>query len=261
VQQNEKTYRVLTIQPKRVGAFVKSYNVYYFTDTCPVKLNPEGQFELIFQVDGDFWQMPVQHENWEKRPSFFIGGLHNKSFYIKPSNTNSKLISVVFKPNCAKYFIPESLHYFKNRTVNLRDVFEKGAPQLPEKIDQSSLLDKAVALIEMFLLQVFTHKNESRIDDTVHTLFRSRGFASIAELAKQACLSDAQYRRRFNEEIGMSPKEYSKIVRVNYVSQLLSQQPEVKLTDLTYQLGYFDQAHFIKDFRSVTGVSPKRFLS
>jgi len=261
VELKEKTYRVVKIKPKKFGAFVKSYTIYHFTDTCPVRLNPEGQFELIFQVDGDFWQMAVQHDEWEKRPSFFVGGLHNKSFFIKPGDKDSKLISVVFKPNCAKYFIPESLHFFKNRIVNLKDVFSKTTPGLPVKIDRTSHLEKAILLIEMFLLKVFTHKNESRIDPTVNTIYQSNGFANIAELAKQACLSDAQFRRRFNEEIGMSPKEYSKIVRVNYISHLLFQNPKVKLTDLTYQLGYFDQAHFIKDFRSVTGLSPKRLLS
>jgi AraC-like DNA-binding protein len=226
-----------------------------------VNLQPEGYFELILQTDGEFYQRSNYESEGERRPAEFIGGLHNKSYFIRPGQKESCLISVNFKPHTARYFIPERLNIFKNRIVCLNDVFNKSSVSGLRPFSPGNDVKDMINMIESFLINNFTEFGRSVIDHSLGIILRKKGFVSIKELASLACLSDAQFRRRFNEEIGMSPKEYCKIVRIKHAAELISLDPTVRLTGLTYDLGYFDQSHFIKDFKSVTGQSPSQYLA
>jgi AraC-like DNA-binding protein len=256
-----KTYSISRIKPKLLSDFVNWFTVYHFNSEDPVKLHPEGYFELIFQLDSNFVQSSSTTEKWESRPRQFIGGLHNKSYYIKPESKSSSLISVNFKPNCARYFIPDKLHLYKNKLVSLDDIWSRSKLGQIEALSPSKYIAESVGLIESFLIGIYTEQTNSRVDFALNSILQRQGFVNIRELAQIACLSESQFRKRFNEEVGMSPKEYSKIVRIKFVSTLLHKHPETNLTELTYELGYFDQSHFIKDFKSVTGISPKHFLT
>jgi AraC-like DNA-binding protein len=252
--------QIQKVRPQQLGRFINWFAIYHFHDEAPVRMYPEGFFELVFQVGSNFFQISSESDKWEKRPMQFIGGLHNKSYSIKPQHSNSSLISVKFKPNSARYFIPEKLQLFKNKLVRIDDVFKRSSlGRLEELYGQSSAL-KAIWYIEEFLATILIDKPDSRIDHVLDAIASSKGIMGMKELASYACLSDSQFRNRFNEEVGMSPKEYSKIVRIKHISETLFHNPTQKLTELTYEMGYFDQAHFIKDFKSVMGVSPRQFM-
>ena len=224
-------------------------------------MNPGGYFELIFQLNCSFQQTNPDGLGWQERPDHFIGGLHNRAHSVKPLKNGAQLISVKFKPHCARYFIPERLNLFKNKIVNLEDVFPHASRHGLEDIYSAENISAKLERIENFLTTVFKQKTDSRIDQVLYEIYRRKGFVAIEDLTGKAFLSRSQLRKRFNEEVGMSPKEYSKIVRVNHIINLLSAASDVKLTELTYRMGYFDQAHFIKDFKSVTGVSPRMYIN
>jgi AraC-like DNA-binding protein len=234
--------------------------VYHFLKNEPVMLNPEGYFELIFQLHGFFRQSAISENNWQVRPDCFIGGLHNRSFRVEPEHQGAILISVNFKPHCARFFIPDKLNLFKNKIVRLDEVYKRKDLAGIDDPGNESSIEKAINTIEKFLLKVYRNRPDSPVERALSGITSSNGFINITQLAQHSCLSPSQLRKRFNEEVGMSPKEYSKIVRVNCISQILAAEPTLHLTELTYRLGYFDQAHFIKDFKSVTGISPKKYL-
>ena len=239
--------------------FINGFTVYHFTDNVPVRLNPGGYFELIFQLNGGFCQTSTDNSHWISRPEYFIGGLHSKSFQVKPEKKDSTLISVNFKPHSTRFFIPDKLHNYKNKVVQLSDIYRSSDLGQLQAIHGNDQMDNKLKLIESFLVKIFNKKSTTTIEKVLGYIFQKNGFVNIKELADKSCLSISQFRKRFNEEVGMSPKEYTKIIRIRYISELLSIHPSMNLTQLTYELGYFDQSHFIKDFKSVTGVSPKNY--
>lgn len=254
-----KTYKTYNYSPLKLGNYIAGITLYQFTDDSPVMLNPGGYFELIFQLEGSFVQSVVLQDSWQIRPDFFVGGLHSRSFMVKPDKAGAKLLSIQFRPNCARFFIPDRLNLFKNKIEDLESVFKtRFLSRFHEGFSQLKMLE-VIRKIESFLISVYREKPMSPIDIAVGDIYQKHGFVNIDQLAQKSYLSPSHLRKRFNEEVGMSPKEYSKIVRINYISGILSQSTAVHLTELTYQLGYFDQAHFINDFKSVTGVSPGRF--
>ena len=84
---------------------------------------------------------------------------------------------------------------------------------------------------------------------------------SAKELADKLNIHRRNMERKFETAVGMSPKQLSRVVRLQSALKLLEQQKYSNLTSLAYESGYYDQAHFIRDFKEFTGISPKSFFA
>ncbi len=232
---------------------------YSFHNEKPVMLNPTGCIELIIQ-DGAFAQAGTAHNNWVNRPASFIGGLHDQSFSIKPNKPASSLISISFKANGAKFFIPEDLSLLRNQIVSLGAIYSSNQLSNIEATQEDEQMAYKLKNIETFLDSIFFSRSVSAIDVALKIIKKNNGCISISELASQVGLGNSQLRKRFLVEVGMSPKAYCRIIRVNAIQQVIRLNQAPKLTELAYQFDYFDQSHFIKDFKTVVGISPKKYL-
>ena len=76
-----------------------------------------------------------------------------------------------------------------------------------------------------------------------------------------ACLSEKQFSRVFSDNIGLSPKEFSRIIRIQRALSILQNLPRINFAQLAYDCGYTDQSHMIKEFKQFSGYTPKEFLS
>lgn len=255
----QNSLSIQKFSPSILHQYIESFNVYSFGASMDFQLFPKGVFEIVFQNNDSFQHKTSYSSGWETRPTSFVGGLHNKSYHVKPNGSKNFCIVVEFKPNTAKYFIPEKLHNFQNNLVDLSEIWGNDAIQLSRKINKEIIGLNEIKQIEDFFVNKFITQKRSVIDNSVHTILSSNGFVAVNGLAAKAGLSAAQFRKRFNEEIGISPSQYCKITRINTSLAILEKDYKKSLTELTYLLGYFDQAHFIKDFKSITGTTPKSF--
>jgi len=255
--------RKITIQkifPKVLHQYIEAFKIYNFTDDEDVQLLPKGVFEIVFQNEHSFQHNTNYSSGWKLRPRNFVGGLHSQSYTVNSGKGKNYCIVVEFKPNTAKYFIPERLNAFQNSVVDINVIWGSSSVDLSRKIDREHRVELKVDHIESFLLRQFTSPKGSVIDVALNKILSSQGFVRINELSQSVLLSEAQFRKRFNEEVGMSPIQYSRIVRVNSALELMKSTAK-SMTDISYSLGYFDQSHFIKDFKNIVGVSPKKFHS
>ena len=90
----------------------------------------------------------------------------------------------------------------------------------------------------------------------VSRISSSKGSIRVGQLAEESTLSRRQFERRFVERIGVSPKSLAQIVKFQHVLQ--SMKNVERLTHLAYDAEYYDQSHFIKDFRKRSGATPKQ---
>ena len=90
---------------------------------------------------------------------------------------------------------------------------------------------------------------------------QSHGQTDMDELAGMVSVNRRNIERRFATSIGMSPKQLSRAVRLQATLRMLEQKNFTSLTSLAYENGYYDQAHFIKDFKEFTGIKPKSFYA
>jgi methylphosphotriester-DNA--protein-cysteine methyltransferase len=82
---------------------------------------------------------------------------------------------------------------------------------------------------------------------------------TIEEIINAIGIGERQLERLFRKYVGLSPKFYCRIIRFNYIFQLMQEQSP-RLIDLTYDAGFFDQSHFIRNFKAFTGEDPSRYL-
>ncbi|MCB0579836.1 MAG: AraC family transcriptional regulator [Phaeodactylibacter sp.] len=119
-----------------------------------------------------------------------------------------------------------------------------------------------IALSEAFLQKKLErHASELYyLNRAAEMIRRRKGLVSMDELAASAYISPRQLEREFKRKIGLTPKRYMRLARLNEVNRLLEKNSSLGLADIAYETGYADQAHFIRDFKHFTGEKPTVFL-
>jgi transcriptional regulator GlxA family with amidase domain len=123
--------------------------------------------------------------------------------------------------------------------------------------------DEAVRGIEEALrarLPAARAQRSAAVDAAIESLTRSGGHARIEEVARHAGVGTRQLERLFRAHVGLTPKRLAGILRLQEAFALLAAGASPPLIEVAQRCGYFDQSHFIRDFRRVTGLPPSRFL-
>src|SRR5690606_1457010 len=97
------------------------------------------------------------------------------------------------------------------------------------------------------------------VKSTVETILTANGQLSVDELSREINITRRQLERNFSSAIGLSPKQLSKTIRLQAVLKRLLSKEFTNLTTLAHENEYYDQSHFIKDFKELTGFTPKEF--
>ncbi|HET6768680.1 MAG TPA: helix-turn-helix domain-containing protein, partial [Chitinophagaceae bacterium] len=105
------------------------------------------------------------------------------------------------------------------------------------------------------------HTIDTIIKSCVDIIFQSQGQIGIAALAGKLNVNRRNMERKFKSVIGISPKQLAKVARLQATIKILGEEKFTTLTEIAYENGYFDQAHFIKDFKEFTGMNPKSFFT
>ena len=119
-----------------------------------------------------------------------------------------------------------------------------------------------IAIIEEFLLNRLIDQGtiDNIVQTTIETMFATKGSSAIKAILKDDVSKRRQLEREFKGKIGISPKQLAKVIRLqSALKRILNRQSET-LTEIAYESEYYDQAHFIRDFKEFTGTTPRKFL-
>ncbi len=149
----------------------------------------------------------------------------------------------------------------ENTAVPLKNLFGEDGQEIEQKILNANTPLERINLIETFLFYRLTDMEtvDHIVKSTVETILTANGQLSINELSKQNNINRRQLVRKFSSTIGLSPKQLSKTIRLQATLKTLLTKNITSLTDLAYENKYYDQAHFIKEFKAFTGLTPKEF--
>lgn len=128
--------------------------------------------------------------------------------------------------------------------------------EMPEPKDRFALADKLLQTISVEESDV-----KSLVQSMCQTIQARQGKISVNEISEQYQKSRQYLNKVFKKHVLYGLKKYITTVRILSVVKHKSRQPDLSLTELAYQYGYFDQAHFINDFKNVCGVNPRYFFS
>lgn len=224
------------------------------------RIVPTGYIELTFH----FAQTLIQRKHSDNlQPSVIISGQKTGFFDVIPTGKTS-MLSIQFYPHSASLFFDLSLSELTNETLNFTDLVGAPARELEEQLHALPTLNQKVAHIEQFLLLRLAHSAAytwKRIAHNISIINQNNGNITPEQLASEACLSRKQHERVFKQMIGLSPKQFLKIIRFQYSIYAHQQFPNENLTELAYRCGFYDQSHMINDFRELTGITPKQYFN
>lgn len=195
--------------------------------------------------------------------NFILNG-HQQRYYDLQIEKQLCVFSTVFQPQGLMTFFNLPLIEVYNQNVPLKDLNKKFEQKVLPLLTDEQSFEKRVAIIERFLCRMLDEGinrfNFSRINHAINIISQTRGKTTIENLASETCLSRKQFERKFSELIGITPKQYLKTIRLQHSLYLKSRNIELNITDLAYEVGYYDQAHFINDFKLQTGFTPKQYF-
>jgi hypothetical protein len=174
-------------------------------------------------------------------------------------STPSDKFFVSFTPYGLSVFTRQPMQELSSGTMSGEDIFGSNFHQLYEQLQPLPFAAR-VSLFETFLLQRFTapHTSHQLIFNLADGIKNDTGGSPFRQL-KQLPLSERQIERNFKRYIGICISRFLRVSRFERAKQLIASEPSRRLTDIAHLAGYFDQSHFISDFKRLTGVSPKNF--
>src|SRR5690606_38201784 len=130
--------------------------------------------------------------------------------------------------------------------------------EVEEKLIIATTDKQRIKIVEQFLLsQLKDIQTDKLIIEAVKLIYQSKGTIRIKEINEKLFISQSPFEKRFRKVVGTSAKKFASIIRFNSV---LDNMNESKLlTEICYENNFFDQAHFIKDFKQFTGDTPENF--
>jgi hypothetical protein len=195
-------------------------------------------------------------------PNAMIMGQRTKSFDILPTG-NVDTFAICFYPIGFANFVKIPLDNFVDREIPISELFGHAvANEIEQQMFQAVDTQHRINSIESFLLNRLSQKNtiSTIVKSTVDALLITNGTAPIHVILKDDVSKRRQLERHFRKQIGISPKQLGKAIRLQATLNLLLNKKSNTLTDIAYESEYFDQNHFIKDFKDLVGVTPKEFL-
>jgi AraC-like DNA-binding protein len=204
--------------------------------------------DLVFTLDCD------------ARAHSHLCGARSESLLIDTSKPFSA-IGVRFKPGGGFPFFSVPAGELHNVSVPLEAVWGSSAAAVTEQVWSAQSPEARFTVLERALLERMNQtERHPAVGYALDEIRNSQGGCAIATLTDSIGLSARRFIEVFRNEVGLAPKLFCRIRRFNEVLLMLDHTPELDWTEIAIGGGYFDQAHFIHDFRAFSGVSPSVYF-
>lgn len=189
-----------------------------------------------------------------------IAGVHTGRFTTKLEG-KGWVFGVKFRPGAFRPYFGRSMASLRDRSVPIDQVFgAKGAALARKVSDLRGDAEKAAA-VDRFLNERKTpaDPNIERVGEIVDEIAENREIVSVEQVAERWRFGKRSLQQLFNSYVGVGPKWVINRYRLHEAIERLQEGARVSFTELAVELGYFDQAHFIRDFRKLVGCTPAAF--
>jgi AraC-like DNA-binding protein len=242
-----------------LAAFIECYWIIEDDDKTPrrQKIIPDGFNEIIFHYR-DPYRINLSGK-WKEQSRGLLAGQIRKHFFLE--NTGSSgIIGIKLKPTALTHLYGISMQQLTDRVVDIPSVFGDHFSSTEAKLHATTDHDKRIAIINDHFLQLLTtiSVSETAADRAVELIFHRHGMIPVSAIAMVAGVGERQLENLFKKYVGLSPKLFSRIIRFSYIFQLI-QQNNQSWTGLAYEASFFDQSHFIRNFKDFTGENPSDY--
>ena len=221
---------------------------------------PSGNIPLIINFDGVVRERKPNGSLASTEHRIFTAGLHD-AFTIVESSGPSHGIQINFTALGARLFFDRPLGEFANRTIELEDVFGRSAATLVSRLHDATTWDARFDIVdrEIRARVAAARPPAPAVAWAWRRLVTTGGGARIAEIRRDIGWSERHFAVQFRNQFGLTPKAFARILRFGRAARALGQGTQ-PLASIALACGYYDQAHFTRDFRAFAGITPLALL-
>lgn len=231
--------------------FVKRFMVIETDAGDASTVMPDTSLVLAFRFEGEGQQ------GGQRLPNFALAGLRDS--VRKLTHAKGGILLTLFTETGASAFLRPPLDELFNDTIPFDCVMNRQLLRpLEDRLFEAPSHTRRVETIEEFLLSQLRPVATPDVDYAARAIRRAHGRVRIEELAQEVGLSQSALERKFRRIVGASPKRLASISRLQYVVR--RRLEGANLGDIAHAAGYFDQPHFVRDFKSYTGQAPEAFF-
>ncbi|MDD8018394.1 MAG: helix-turn-helix domain-containing protein [Bacteroidota bacterium] len=192
----------------------------------------------------------------------YILGVPTKKFSRRLENQGN-VFGIKFKPGAFHAFIDFPVSDLTDKSLSIIDVFGNDGKKFENTMRSLEENTALVNCAEQFLLDRLPGQDENIavIDRIVHRIISEQDITKVDDVVTRCSISKRTLQRLFNTYVGIHPKWMIRRYRFHDAVDQLEHGKTVDLPKLALDLGYFDQPHFIKDFKALIGKSPTEYLN
>ncbi|MFC0774038.1 helix-turn-helix domain-containing protein [Terrimonas alba] len=198
------------------------------------------------------------------RSEIVLTGIGSQFAGMMTSEGKARIFSIYFNPTGFYRIFGVPAVHFTDRIEEDEYTCRKDLEGLHQQLREAKHISGMIACCEEYLTRLLSRSKAKDAYNSIlflsERIVRNGSSQSIEKLAYDANMSMKTFERRFTEQVGVSPKLFSRIVRFNRAIALKMNDHKKNWTTIAHHCGYFDQMHFIKDFKLFSGTPPDVFF-
>ena len=255
------------IPPPPLSDFVDMFWSYegYEPPHSRERVIPTGKMQVIVNLREDVLRVydRQDHRRFQSLGGSLISGTHSR-FVVIDTASQASTVGVLFKAGGAQPFLEISAGELRDADVPLDALWGTKATELRGRLLEAQTPEARFGVLEQALLaqvaRPLTH--HPAVAFALRAFQRMpRTRRAVKEVSERTSLSQRRFIQLFREEVGLTPKLFCRILRFQEVIRLVGSERHVEWAELALRCGYFDQAHFVHDFRAFSGTTPTNYLA
>lgn len=222
---------------------------------------PNGCFEIILDLS-DRVNFSLEDGVWDSRPRVSILGHHVHGVRLSVCGPRFQCLGVVIRPGKIANIIPDPKDRQYGKPIPLDHLFPGSSNFLVERIKSALSISEKVKILDDFIRFRISplHKQPAFLDHSLQYIIQNKGNVSVVDISKKVHCSTRHLRRSFVQHFGVSPKTFSSVIRLFYTAAHISKS-NAPVADVISDHGYFDRAHFYKEFVRIAGIPPSVYFN
>jgi len=248
-----------------LNQFIESFIYYkdYNPDHTVDRFLPDGNVNVVFDLT-DYPKFIYDNNTLKEIQAcknVWFSGIRNNYITI-PSGRDSEMFIINFHKGRAYPFVEMPLNQLTDYVVDGNLVMTNEILNMRETLLSLVFIQQKFLFAENHLLKMFGHKLVVNpfVDYAVNQILHMPNQMSIDRISKKVGYSQKHLIKIFKEHVGLSPKSFLKIIRFQKAIQEIEQNKTANWTSIAFDSGYYDQAHFINDFKCFSGFTPTQYL-
>lgn len=221
------------------------------------RIMPTGQAHLMVNLAEDAFETydRVQPEKAARHGGATLAGPHSQSTILDAAQFR-RLLATEFRPGGAGHFLGIPASAVRDQVVSLHELWSADGATLWERLLEAASPQERFAIVEELLIEQLVGELDPAVAWAVAALERGM---RVSEVATRLGLLPRTLERRFSAKVGLTPKRYARVRRLQRVMRTIRNSPNCDWSSVAAEHGYCDQSHLVHEFRELADLTPSDY--